>query len=48
MSKLSAPATASHSGMAKARDAGVRYFIPKPYTTATMLNTLYDVLNGKR
>ena len=45
---VSSSGMASDGGMAKARDAGVRYFIPKPYTTATMLNTLYDVLNGKR
>jgi hypothetical protein len=30
--------------MAKVRDAGVRYFIPKPYTAETMLKTLHEVL----
>ena len=39
---------ASYGGMAKARNAGVRYFIPKPYTAATVLNTLHEVLNGKQ
>ena len=31
----------------EAAKAGVRYFIPKPYTAETMLLTLHDVLNGK-
>jgi len=35
---------ASVGGMAKVRDAGVRYFIPKPYTAETMLKTLHEVL----
>jgi CheY-like chemotaxis protein len=35
----------SHNGVAKARDAGVRHFISKPYTAETMLNTLHEVLN---
>ena len=35
---------ASAGGMAKARDAGVRYFIPKPYTAETMLKTLHEIL----
>ncbi|MGD0251451.1 MAG: PAS domain S-box protein [Verrucomicrobiota bacterium] len=39
---------ASDGGMARARDAGVRHFIPKPYTTEAMLNTLHEALNGKR
>ncbi len=38
---------ASDGGMAKARDAGVRHFIPKPYTAEVMLQTLHQVLNGK-
>jgi CheY-like chemotaxis protein len=38
---------ASVSGMDKATNAGLRYFISKPYTTEIMLNTLHDVLNGK-
>ncbi len=33
---------------AAATRAGVRYFIPKPYTTETMLHTLHEVLDGKR
>ncbi len=35
---------ASAGGMAKARDAGVQYFIPKPYTAETMLKTLHEAL----
>jgi len=35
---------ASAGGMVKARDAGVQYFIPKPYTTETMLKTLHEIL----
>ena len=31
----------------EATKAGVRYFIPKPYTAETMLHTLHEVLNGK-
>ncbi len=45
---VSSSGMASDGGMAKARDAGVQHFIPKPYTAATMLNTLHEVLNGKR
>ena len=46
MSKLSAQAGwPPKGGMAKAKDAGVLIFIPKPYTAATMLNT-HEVLNG--
>jgi nitrogen fixation negative regulator NifL len=37
---------ASDGGTAKVRDAGVRHFIPKPYTAETMLNTLHEVLHG--
>ncbi|MGO9585247.1 MAG: ATP-binding protein [Limisphaerales bacterium] len=37
---------ASAGGMAKARDAGVQYFIPKPYTAETMLTTLHEVLQN--
>jgi PAS domain S-box-containing protein len=37
---------ASNGGMARARNAGAKCFIPKPYTAETMLNTLYEVLNG--
>ncbi len=36
---------ASDGGMAKARNAGVRHFIPKPYTAETMLNTLDEILH---
>ncbi|MGD0744043.1 MAG: PAS domain S-box protein [Verrucomicrobiota bacterium] len=32
---------------AEATKAGVRHFIPKPYTAQTMLHTLHEVLNGK-
>ncbi|MGO8837621.1 MAG: PAS domain S-box protein [Limisphaerales bacterium] len=35
---------ASEDGMAKAKDAGLRHFIPKPYTAETMLKTLHEVL----
>jgi PAS domain S-box-containing protein len=45
---VSSTGMASESGMAKAKDAGVRHFLPKPYTTAAILNTLYEVLNGKQ
>jgi PAS domain S-box-containing protein len=31
----------------EAMKAGVRHFIPKPYTAETMLHTLHEVLNGK-
>ena len=37
----------STGGMDKATSAGLRHFIPKPYTAETILNTLHDVLNGK-
>jgi PAS domain S-box-containing protein len=45
---VSSSGMASEGGLAKARDAGVWHFIPKPYTAAVMLNTLHEVLNGKR
>jgi PAS domain S-box-containing protein len=38
---------ASRNGRAKATDAGVRHFLPKPYTTETILNTLHEVLSAK-
>jgi CheY-like chemotaxis protein len=44
---ISSSGMASQGGLAKAKDAGVLHFIPKPYTAATMLNTLHEVLNGK-
>ena len=44
---VSSSGMASDGGMTKARNAGVRYFIPKPYTAETMLNTLHEVLHGK-
>jgi PAS domain S-box-containing protein len=37
---------ASEGGMTRARNAGARCFIPKPYTAETMLNTLHEVLSG--
>ncbi|MGH7993225.1 MAG: hybrid sensor histidine kinase/response regulator, partial [Limisphaerales bacterium] len=45
---VSSTGMASEGGMAKAKDAGVRHFLPKPYTTAAILNTLHEVLNGKQ
>ena len=44
---ISSSGMASQGGLAKAKNAGVLHFIPKPYTAATMLNTLHEVLNGK-
>ena len=38
---------ASDSSIARAKDAGVQHFVPKPYTAVAMLNTLHEVLNGK-
>ena len=38
---------ASDGGVAKAMAAGIKHFIPKPYTAETMLLTLHEVLNGK-
>jgi PAS domain S-box-containing protein len=43
---VSSSGLASNGGMAKAKDAGIQYFIPKPYTTETMLNTLHEALYG--
>ena len=37
---------ASEGGLAKAKDAGVQYFMPKPYTAETMLTTLDELLHG--
>ncbi len=45
---VSSTGMASEGGMAKAMNAGVRHFLPKPYTTAVILNTLHQVLNAKR
>ena len=39
---------ASQDGMTKAREAGIRHFIPKPYTAETMLNILCEVLREDR
>ena len=44
---VSSSGLASQGGVAKAMNAGVLRFIPKPYTAATMLTTLHEVLNGK-
>jgi PAS domain S-box-containing protein len=38
---------ASQGGLAKAMGAGVRKFIPKPYTAEAMLLALHEMLNGK-
>jgi len=35
----------SNSGIAKAAGAGVRQFLPKPYTAETILRALHHVLN---
>jgi PAS domain S-box-containing protein len=45
---VSSSGMASVGGMAKAREAGVKYFIPKPYTAETMLTTLHKVFHGNR
>ncbi len=39
---------ASRDGVAKATNAGIRHFIPKPYTAETMLDTLNEVLREDR
>jgi PAS domain S-box-containing protein len=39
---------ASKDGMAKAEDAGIRHFIPKPYTAEIMLNVLREALREDR
>ena len=38
---------ASDGGVTKALNAGIKHFVPKPYTAETMLTALHDVLNGK-
>jgi PAS domain S-box-containing protein len=43
---VSSTGLASDGGMAMAKNAGIRHFIPKPYTAETMLNTLHEVLHG--
>jgi PAS domain S-box-containing protein len=45
---LSSSGLASDGGLAKARTAGVRHFIPKPYTAESILQALHEVLNGKK
>jgi PAS domain S-box-containing protein len=37
---------ASEGGMARARNAGARCFIPKPYTAETMLNAVHETLKN--
>jgi PAS domain S-box-containing protein len=37
----------SQNGVTLASDAGIRHFIPKPYTTETMLKTLHNALQEK-
>ncbi len=39
---------ASEGGIAKAKAAGIRHFIPKPYTAQTVLNLLNEVLREDR
>ena len=39
---------ASEGGLAMARNAGVRHFMPKPYTAETMLTTLDNILHEHR
>lgn len=39
---------ASRDGKGKARDAGIQYFIPKPYTAETMLKVVSQVLREGR
>jgi CheY-like chemotaxis protein len=43
---VSSTGLASDGGLAMAKNAGIQHFIPKPYTTETMLNTLHEVLHG--
>ena len=43
---VSSTGLASDGGVAMAKNAGIQYFIPKPYTAETMLNTLHEVLHG--
>ncbi len=43
---VSSSGLASDGGIAMARNAGIKHFIPKPYTTETILNTLHEVLHG--
>jgi CheY-like chemotaxis protein len=43
---LSTSGLASEGGLAKAMSAGVRHFIPKPYTADAMLVALHNLLNG--
>ena len=38
---------ASGASLTRINDAGIRYFVPKPYTAETMLNTLQEILHGK-
>jgi CheY-like chemotaxis protein len=44
---VSSTGLASDGGMAMAKNAGIRHFIPKPYTAETMLNTMHEVLHGR-
>jgi PAS domain S-box-containing protein len=43
---VSSTGLASDGGLAMAKNAGIQHFIPKPYTTETILNTLHEVLHG--
>jgi CheY-like chemotaxis protein len=44
---VSTSGLASNGGLSKAMSAGVRHFIPKPYTAESILHALHEVLNGK-
>ena len=42
---VSSTGLASDGGQAMANNAGIQHFIPKPYTTETILHTLHSVLH---
>ena len=37
---------AANGGVAKAASAGIRHFVPKPYTAEKMLRTIRDILDN--
>ena len=47
VSENSADNEAAEKLLHEALDAGIRYFIPKPYSAEAILHTLHEVLNGK-